>query len=68
MNSVVMLNSSSSSNFQIPLGAGEMASVFPRWYLTEVSGDVILQIMFRPSAGTLTIEAGEWLYRAERIR
>jgi hypothetical protein len=68
MNSQITLNSSASGNFQIPLGAGEMASVFPRWYLTEVSGDVIFQLMFRPSAGTLTIEAGYWLYRAERIR
>jgi hypothetical protein len=27
----------------------------------------VFQLMFRPSAGTLTIEAGYWLYRAERI-
>jgi hypothetical protein len=68
MNSQVWLNSSASGNYQIPLAAGEMGTVFPRWYLAEVSGDVLLQVMFRPTAGTLTIEAGEWLYRAERIR
>lgn len=67
-NSQIALNSSTSSNFQIPLAAGDMATVFPSLRLSEVQGEVLLQVMYRPSAGTLTIEAGEWLYRAERIR
>jgi hypothetical protein len=66
MNSQILLNSNASANYQIPLAIGEMASVFPRHFLAEVSGDVLLQLMFRPSAGTLTIEAGYWLFRAER--
>lgn len=68
MNSQIMLNSSASGNFQIPISAGDrLATVFPSWSLDAVQGEVTLQLMFRPSAGTLTIEAGEWLYRAERI-
>ena len=67
MNTQVTLNSTVSGNFQIPLTAGDMGTVFPRLSLDEAEGDVTLQVMYRPSAGTLTIEAGEWLYRAERI-
>lgn len=62
------LNSQASANFQIPVAANDMATNFARFQIDEVSGDVQLATMFRPSAGTLTIEAGEWSYRAERIR
>lgn len=69
LNSQIWLNGDGGSNFQIPIAAGnQLATVFPFNTLTEVSGEVFLQVMYRPSAGTATIEAGEWLYRAERIR
>lgn len=67
MNTIVRLNGQDSANFQIPLAAGDMGVAFPRLQLDAVSGDVTLEVMFRPSAGTLTIESGEWLYYAERI-
>jgi hypothetical protein len=68
MNTQLTLNSGDGGNYQIPLASGEMATVFPRHVLDEVQGDVLLQVMFRPTAGTLTIEAGYWFYRAERLR
>jgi hypothetical protein len=67
-NSQISLNGNAGSNYQIPLAAGDMGVTFPFHELTEVSGDVLLEVMFRPTAGTLTIESGRWLYRAERIR
>lgn len=69
LNAYCYLNGEASDNFQIPIAAADrLATVFARFALDAVEGEVTLQAMFRPSAGTATIEAGEWLYRAERIR
>jgi hypothetical protein len=69
LNAYCVLNGEASTNFQIPIAAAnQLATVFAYLSLDEVQGEVTLQGMFRPSAGTATIEAGEWLYRAERIR
>lgn len=69
LNGYCYLNGEASANFQIPIAAADrLATVFAYYQLDDVSGEVTLQAMFRPSAGTASIEAGEWLYRAERIR
>lgn len=69
MNVYVKLNSTLSTNFQIPmLAVNNTSTAVARLQLDEVEGELELGVWFRPSAGTLTIEAGDWLYRAERLR
>lgn len=68
MNTYIQLNGTQSSNFQVPLAAGDTGVAWPKLALAAVSGDVTLQLLFRPSAGTLTIEAGFWQYKIRRLR
>ena len=68
LNAYIDLNGQRSSNYQVPLAAGDTGVAWPEMILTEVSGDVQLDLLIRPSAGTLTIEAGFWDYKARRVR
>lgn len=67
LNSQLWLNGDAGGNRQIPLAAGDMATVWPNHELAEAQGEVLLQVLYRPSGGSATIEAGGWMYRAERI-
>lgn len=68
MNGYIDLNGQRSDNYQVPLGAGDTGVVWPQMVVTEASGDVQLDLLVRPSAGTVTVEAGYWDYKARRIR
>ncbi len=67
MNAYITLNGQESSNFQVPLAALDTGGVWPVMTLDAAQDDVQLDLLYRPSAGTLTIEAGYWRYKAERI-
>ena len=68
LNTYIDLNSQRSSNHQVPLVAGDTGVAWPRMELSEVSGVVRLDLLYRPSAGTATVEAGYWNYVARRLR
>ena len=67
MNGYIALNGDLGSNHQVPLTANNTGVVWPKHELAAVSGDVVLELLFRPSAGTLTIEAGYWNWKARRV-
>lgn len=69
LNMRLLVDGTISDNFQVPLKASNaLATSFGVLALPSVQGDVSLAVQFRASAGTLTIEAGEWFARAERRR
>lgn len=68
LNGYIDLNGQRSDNFQVPLAAGDTGVSWPEMTLAEVNGDVQLDLLVRPSAGTVTVEAGYWDYKARRIR
>ena len=61
------LDGNLSDNYQVPLAANDTGVAWPMHGIDAAQGEIQLDLMFRPSAGTATIEAGYWRYRAERI-
>lgn len=67
LNTFIRLDGNLSDNYQVPLAANDTGVAWPMHGIDAAQGEIQLDLMFRPSAGTATIEAGYWRYRAERI-